>query len=64
MSFYNDKRVNPSRKYNNYKMYMHVTAEYQIYKSKLTELKREIVVNSTIFLVTNRSNEQKVSIEK
>lgn len=33
-------------------------------KSKLTELKREIVVNSTIFLVTNRSNEQKVSIEK
>ena len=43
---------------------MHSITELQKKKSKLTELKREIVVNSTILLVTNRSNEQKVSIEK
>lgn len=42
---------------------MHSITELQN-KSKLTELKREIVINSTIFLVTNISNEQKVSIEK
>ena len=40
MSFYNDERVNPSIKYNNYKMYMHLIAEYQIYKSKLTTEKK------------------------
>ena len=44
ISFYNDKRVSPSRKYNNYEMYMHLTAEYQIHKSKLTELKKKYII--------------------
>lgn len=55
MSFYNDKRVNPSRKYNNYKMYMHVTAEYQIHKSKLTELKKKTtLLKGEIFQANSR----------
>lgn len=49
VSFYNDKRVNPSRKYNNYKMYMHLTAESQIYKSKLTELKKNTLLRKKYF---------------